>query len=138
MSSYSVPFSTRIVSNCCWELSFVAFLYERHPGHILRKSMDCTCQAFDEKRGSCKRQRREAAITEGKKPLTTRGSGERCKLPQRSLGRSPRKRRDFEHFMPKWSTFLALVNLIFLNNQIEKASKPYRPMKKFHHIIYSV
>jgi len=28
---------------------------------------------------------------------------------------SPRKQRNFEHFMPKWSTFLALVNLIFLN-----------------------
>ena len=27
---------------------------------------------------------REAAIAEGKKPLMTRGSGERCKLPQRS------------------------------------------------------
>ena len=87
----------------------------RGAGHILRNSMDCTCQAFDEKRGSCKRQRREAAIAEGKKPLTTRGSGERRKLPQWGVGRSPRKRRDFEHFVPKWSTFLALVNLIYIS-----------------------
>src|SRR6218665_3015512 len=33
------------------------------------------------------------------------GLGERRKLPQWGLGRSPRNRRDFEHFKPKWSTF---------------------------------
>src|SRR6218665_1393304 len=49
---------------------------------------------------SCKRRKREAAIAEGKKPLTTRGPGGRRKLPQRGLGQSPRNRRDFEHFMP--------------------------------------
>ena len=55
--------------------------------------------------GNCKRRRREAAIAEGKKPVPTRGSGER---------------RNFEHFTPKWSAFWDVVNLIFLNNQIEK------------------
>jgi len=47
----------------------------------------------------------EAAIAEGKKPLTTRGSGERRKLLR------PRSRRDFQHFMPKWSrpTFLDML-----------------------------
>jgi len=38
--------------------------------------MDCTCQAFDETWGSCKRQRREVAIAEGKKPLRLGGLGE--------------------------------------------------------------
>src|SRR6218665_555493 len=100
--------------------------------------MDCTCQALDEKRGSCKRQRQEAAIAEGKKQVTTMGSGERRKLPQWGLGQSPRKGRDFEHFMPTWSTFLALVNLIFFLIKSKKATKTYRPMKNFHHIICSV
>src|SRR6218665_4166804 len=45
--------------------------------------------------GKCKRRRREAAIAEGKKPLTIRRSGERRKLHQRGLGRSPRSRRNF-------------------------------------------
>ena len=35
---------------------------------------------FGDKRGM-KRRRRETAIAEGRKPLTTRGSGERRKLP---------------------------------------------------------
>jgi len=60
-------------------------------------------------------------LPKARSPLRLGGLGERRKLPQRGLGRSPRKRRDFEHFMPKWSTFLALVNLIFLYNQIEKS-----------------
>jgi len=38
----------------------------------------------------------------------------------RGLGRSPRKRHNFEHFMPKWSAFWDVVSLIFFNNQIEK------------------
>jgi len=66
------------------------------------------------------RRRREAAIAEGKKPLPTRGSGERRKLLQRGLWRSPRSRRNFEHFMPKWSEFSDVVNFLFCNNQIEK------------------
>src|SRR6218665_985382 len=45
------------------------------------------------------------------KAPTTRGSGERRKLPQRGLGQSPRNRRNFEHFKPKWSTFWNTVNL---------------------------
>src|SRR6218665_296439 len=54
------------------------------------------------------RRRREAAIAEGKKPLRLGGLGERRKLA-------------------KWSTFSALVNLIFFNNQIEKiVPKPSR------------
>ena len=64
-----------------------------------------------------KRRRRETAIAEGKKSLTTIGGlGERRKLRQRGLGRSPRNRRNFEHFKQKWSTFLDPVNLTFLNN----------------------
>ena len=42
-----------------------------------------------ESRGKCKRRRREAAIAEGKKPLTTRGSGERRKLPSGFWGSAP-------------------------------------------------
>src|SRR6218665_1965237 len=63
-------------------------------------------------------------LTKARSPLRLGILGERRKLRQRGLGRSgrsPRKRRDFEHFIPKWSTFLVLVNLIFLNNQIEKS-----------------
>ena len=64
----------------------------------------------------------EVASAKGAKlRLPKAKSPSRLKLPQRGLERSPRKRRDFEHFMPKWSTFLALVNLIFLYNQIEKS-----------------
>src|SRR6218665_3664628 len=73
----------------------------------------------------CKRRRREAAIAEGKKPLPTRGHRERRKLPSGVWGGAPcRSRRDFEHFMQKWSTFYAkmvngvhlgdLANLIYL------------------------
>ena len=68
---------------------------------------------------NCKRRRREDATVEEKKPFTTRGLGKRRKLPQQGLGQIPRNRHDFEHFLPKWSTFWDLVNLIF-NNQIEK------------------
>ena len=46
--------------------------------------------------------------------------GERRKLPQWGLGQIPRNKSDFEHFMPKLGTFGDLVNLRFLNNQIEK------------------
>ena len=60
--------------------------------------------------------KRETAIAEGKKPLTTRGPGERRKLPQRGLGRSPRNRPDFDYFKPKWSTFWDPGNLKVLNN----------------------
>ena len=92
-----------------------------------------TCMGYKVRpsgRGYCKRRRREAAIAEGKKPFTTRGSGEHRKLPQRGLGQSPRNRRDFEHFIPERSTFWALVNLIFLNNQIKKiVPKPSRFLK---------
>ena len=52
-------------------------------------------------RGKCKRRRREAAIAEGKKPVTTRVSEERCKLLQRGLGLRPRNRSDFEHYYSK-------------------------------------
>ena len=69
-----------------------------------------------------KRRRRKTAIAEGKKPLTTRGLGERRELPQRGLGLRPRNRSNFEHFKRKWSIFLDPVHLIFLNNKIEKNS----------------
>src|SRR6218665_690029 len=47
---------------------------------------------------SCDCRRKEAP--------TTRGSGERRKLPQRGLGRSPRNRRDFEQFSCKMEYIL--------------------------------
>ena len=83
------------------------------------KNLECFAYKHGSQR-NCKPRRREAAIAEGKKLLTTRGLGERRKLPQRGLGRSPRNRRNFEHFMPKWCAFWDVVNLIFFNNQIEK------------------
>ena len=76
---------------------------------------------------NCECQRREAAFAESKKPFATRGLGERRKLPQRGLGRSPRNRTDFEHFMPKLGPFWDLVNLRFFSNQMEKNSR----LKKF-------
>jgi len=63
----------------------------------------------------------EDAIAEGMKPLTIRGYGERRKLTQRGLGRIPRNRRDFEHLMPKWSTFWDVVNLIFLTIKLKNS-----------------
>jgi len=69
---------------------------------------------------NCKRRRREAAIAEGKKPLTTRGSGGASKAPPAGSGAEPQKRTRFWIFHAKWSTFSALVSLMFLNNQIEK------------------
>ena len=54
------------------------------------------------------------------KGLVLGGMGERRKLPQQGLGRSPRNRSDFEHFMRKLGPFWDLVNLRFINNQIEK------------------
>ena len=49
-----------------------------------------------------------------------RGQGERRELPQRGLGQSPRNRSDFEHFMPKLSTFWDLVNLRLLTIKSKK------------------
>jgi len=81
---------------------------------------------------SCECRRHKAAIAEGKKPLTTRGSEERpnFKLPQRGLGRNPRNQRDFEHFTPKRSTFWALQNLTFFNNQIKKIVPKFFDLRK--------
>src|SRR6218665_201859 len=71
--------------------------------------------------GNCMCRRRKAAIAQGKKPVYLLGGmGERRKLLPRGLERSPRKRRNFEHFMPKWSAFSDVVNFLFCNNQIEK------------------
>ena len=58
-----------------------------------------------------KRRRRETAIAEGKKPLTTRGLGERRKLPQRGLRRNPRNRRDFERFRDNSSTDISSTDI---------------------------
>ena len=49
-----------------------------------------------------------------------RVSGERCKLSQWGLGRSPRNRRDFEEFSCKMEYILGSY-LIFCNNQIKKS-----------------
>src|SRR6218665_3854792 len=68
--------------------------------------------------GNCKRPRREAAIAEGNNPLPTRGFGPWGSVesfPSGVWGGAPcRKRRNFEHFMPKWSAFWDVVNLTFL------------------------
>ena len=62
--------------------------------------------------GYCKRRGREAAIAEGNKPFRTKGSGERRKAPEADA--------ILNNFLGKSSTFWALVNLIFCNNQFEK------------------
>src|SRR6218665_4181726 len=41
-------------------------------------------------------------LPEPRSPSRLGGLGERRKLPQQGLGRSPRNRRDFEHFKPKF------------------------------------
>ena len=75
---------------------------------------------------NCKRRRREAAIAEGKKPLTTIGAGGAYDAPQRIWGGAPETDAILNNFLAHWSTFWAHVNLIFCNNQIEKS----RPMPK--------
>src|SRR6218665_873127 len=70
--------------------------------------------------GNWKRRRREAANGERKKPFTTRGLGERRKLPSGVWGRAPETDTIFNNFLAKLSTFWVLVNLIFCNNQFEK------------------
>src|SRR6218665_1578519 len=47
-------------------------------------------------------------------PYRLGGLRERRKFPKRGLGQSPRNRRNFDHFMPKWSAFLDIVNLIIV------------------------
>src|SRR6218665_2067129 len=81
---------------------------------------------------------REIASAEGAKlrlpkarsPLRLGSLMERRKLPQRGLGRSPRNRRDFEHFLPNGVHFGLLLILYFLKNQIEKIAPKPRIMKK--------
>src|SRR6218665_3616415 len=51
-------------------------------------------------------------LPKARSPSRLGGLGECRKLPQRGLGRSPRSRRDFEHFMQKWSTFYAKMEFI--------------------------
>src|SRR6218665_2966692 len=60
-----------------------------------------------------KRRRRETTIAEGKKALTTRGDGGGG---GGSRTEKKKNRDDFEHFKPKYSTFLDPGNLTFLNN----------------------
>src|SRR6218665_3796286 len=62
---------------------------------------------------NCKRRRRETAIAEGKKPLTTRGWGSVVSSPSGVWGGAQENRRNFEHFKRKWSTYLDSVNLTF-------------------------
>ena len=58
----------------------------------------------------CKRRRREAAIAEGKKPFSTRGSGG---APEADAILNILCKNGV-HFMPKWSSFEDFANLIFL------------------------
>src|SRR6218665_3962398 len=55
-------------------------------------------------------------LPKARNPSRLGSLGERRKLPQRGLGRSPRNRRNCEHFKPKWSTFWDPGNLTFSNN----------------------
>jgi len=55
-------------------------------------------------------------LPKARSPTRLGGLRERRKLPQLGLERSPRIRRDFEHFKPKWSPFWDPVNLTFFNN----------------------
>jgi len=59
-------------------------------------------------------------LPKARNPSRLGGLRERCKLPQRGLGRSPRNRSNFEHFKSKWSTFWDPVKLTCLNNKIEE------------------
>src|SRR6218665_1639344 len=51
-------------------------------------------------------------LPKARSPFQLGSLRERRKLPQRGLGRSPRNPRYFEHFMPTWSAFWDVVNLI--------------------------
>src|SRR6218665_339713 len=87
-------------------------------------------RSTSEREGILRAEDLKLRLPKARSPLRLGGLGERRKLPQRGPGQSPRNRRDFEHFIPIWSTFWALVNLIFLNNQIEKiVPKPSRFLK---------
>ena len=55
-------------------------------------------------------------LPKARSPSRLGSLGERRKLPQRGLGRSPKNRVDFEHFKPKWSTFWDPGNVTFLTN----------------------
>ena len=80
--------------------------------------------------GNCERRRRESAIAEGKKPLTSRGYRERRKLPQ--------KPTQFLEFDAEWSSFLALIYLKFFTDDfdIKVPIKPSRSVKKYDFIIF--
>jgi len=54
------------------------------------------------------------------RPCSRLGSGAASYALPRGLGRSPRNRCDFEHFMPKLGPFSELVNLRSVINQMEK------------------
>src|SRR6218665_1856907 len=53
-------------------------------------------------------------------PSRLGGLGERRKLPRRDLGRSPRNRRDFEHFMPNGVHQRLLLMSYFLKIKSKK------------------
>ena len=81
---------------------------------------------------------REIASAEGAKlplpkarsPFRLGSLRERRKLPPRGLGRSPRHRSDFEHFLPNGVHFGLLLISYFLKNQIEKIAPKPRTMKE--------
>ena len=66
-----------------------------------------------------------------------------CKLASGVWGRAPETEAILKIFLAKWSTFWALVSLIFCNNEIEKSRpmpmpKPSRKLygKTCQHIIF--
>src|SRR6218665_3125210 len=70
---------------------------------------------FQKVSGKCRR--REAAIAEGKKPLTTIGGlWERRKLPQRGLGRSTDADAIFNILCKNRVHFSMLINLLLFFN----------------------
>src|SRR6218665_3383755 len=75
-------------------------------------------------------------LPKARSPLRLGSLRERRKLPQVGLGRSPRNRRDFEHFMPNGVHFGLLLISYLKKNQIEKIEPKPRTMNKFDRIIY--
>src|SRR6218665_2764809 len=72
-------------------------------------------------------------------PLRLGGLGERRKLPSGVWGGAPEKDAILNILCQNGVHFWLLLISYFLTIKSKKASKPYRPMKKFHHIIiYSV
>jgi len=56
-----------------------------------------------------KRRQTLGNLWKARSPFRLGDLGERRKVPQQGLGRSPRNQRDFQHFMPKRANFWLLL-----------------------------